>query len=147
MLAYYRERKRHSQLIYGSMILAKVGHLTQTISTITFRKHMRDWPPLNENYPDTPEDDDRFYNDTLIVTAQHMLCISFLIVAISLLQRNLKWARRINPIILTLAFVFDLPVIHVYTTYYFVLNVSVNMAMSFLIPWIVCETFAAQIIN
>ena len=73
--------------------------------------------------------------------------ISLLLVGICLLRRNLKWARRINPIILTLAFVFDLPLYHVNQTYYFVLNVSANTGMFFLIPWMACETFAGQIIS
>lgn len=142
MLAYYQERKRYMQLVYGSLILGKLGILNEAISAITYHKSLRDQPPLDVTYPHTPADDARFLRNSYLVIAQHTGTILALIFCAVLLCWNLKWFRRINPILLTFAFVFYLPVYQVDTTYYFVLNASANMAMSFLIPWTACETLA-----
>ena len=131
------------QWIYGCMILGKIGHIYQLIAKLTFEKGRReDFPPLDQNYPSTPEGDERFYNHSLFVIAQHLVTISLMLIVICLLRRNLKWARRVNPILLTLAFMFDLPVFQVNMTYYFVLIAAVNMACACLMPWMVCETLA-----
>ena len=61
MLAYYKERKHHSTMIFGMMAFARIGHLAQTTQTFTWNKQRR-WESsyLTELYPDTPLDNARY---------------------------------------------------------------------------------------
>lgn len=97
--------------MYGILISGKVGHLVQLVTSITYDMEVtRAASPIVENYADTPEDDQRFLRDALVVAAQHLFAILLLLAGIGLLSRNLKWARWLNPIMLTVAFAFELPI-------------------------------------
>ena len=63
------------------------------------------------------------------------------------LSKSLKWARVINPVILTVAFMLERPVLPVYSDYYEVFNSCINVSCCYLIPWFVCETMAGQVLS
>ena len=63
-----------------------------------------------------------------------------LAVAIVLLKKNLHLARRFNPMLVTFAFMLDRPLYPVYLQNYQVLSLCGNTAMTFMVPWLVCET-------
>ena len=132
------------QQVYGFMMFAKVGHVIETTKTITYKERTR-WESdyLLERYPDTPESNERYFWESIYVTIQHIVAISLLMIAIILLQKNLKWARRINPFILTIAFASDRPFFHVNANEYFVFTSCVNMATTYLFPMMIAETLAA----
>ena len=64
-----------------------------------------------------------------------------------IVSKSVKWARVINPILLTGAFMMERPIMPVYTDYYEVLNSCINVPCCYLIPWFVCETMAGQILS
>ena len=111
MQAYYKERALYMKLLYCVMIFGKTGHIRHTVSSLTHLwEETRNSSPIYENYPQTPEGDERFTREALIVIAQHTFATLLVSMGIILLHYNLKWARRINPWTLTLAFAFDLPI-------------------------------------
>ena len=64
-----------------------------------------------------------------------------------MLKKNVRWARHINPVILTLSFVLEQPLIPIYTTYYLCFSIGANFAYSFMVPWLICETFFGMLLS
>ena len=51
----------------------------------------------------------------MVVSVQIIFtCLAFAIASV-LLKVSVKWARRVNPILLTIAFVFEMPIRPIYT--------------------------------
>ena len=76
-----------------------------------------------------------------------MVGISLFVVAIVLLNKKLSWARRINPVLLTLAYMLETTILPVYTSDYLVLSSGAQFAFSFMVPMLVCETFAGMLLS
>ena len=98
-------------------------------------------------YPDTPEGDKAYQTDALIVIGQIVLTMLAYIIGTVIIKKSVKWARVINPILLTVAFALERPILPVYSDYFEVFSSCINMCTCYLIPWFVCETMAAQIIS
>ena len=64
-----------------------------------------------------------------------------------IIKKSVKWARVINPILLTAAFALERPILPVFTDYYEILSACINMSTCYLIPWFVCETMAARYLS
>lgn len=66
---------------------------------------------------------------------------------ILILKKSVKWARVINPILLTAAFMLERPLIPVYGTPFQVWSSCINMSCTYLVPWFICETLGGQTLS
>ena len=144
MRTYYNERKTFVSRILALFISAKVGHISQIISQATFVS-IEEEPFLMKMYPDTDEGKEAFMQAIVLTTCQHLFGISLYIVGIILLNKNQDLARKVNPIIITFAFVIELPIVPIYTQWYLFWACGSQFGMSFAIPWLICDSFAGQL--
>lgn len=70
-----------------------------------------------------------------------------MIAAMLVLRKSIKWARRVNPLLLTFAFMLDRPLYPVYPEYWQIISSCVTFSCTYLIPWTVSETLAGQILS
>lgn len=64
------------------------------------------------------------------------------LVAIVLHKKSVKWARMLNPVLITLAFMLDRPIRHVYPEDFQIWSSCITMSCTYLVPWFACETLA-----
>ena len=64
-----------------------------------------------------------------------------------MLHKNVKYARLLNPVLVTIGFALDNPIWIVYTDYYKILTIMATSAELFLVPWSVCETLLGQLVS
>ena len=146
MRAYYGERKRYMVRIYACIMLSKVGHIYNVVARLTYNFYKRD-TFLLKTYPLTDEGDQDLEQACILAIIQHLFGASLIIAGIILLNLNLDLARRVNPIIITLSFVLDLPIIPVYDSWYLYWAFGSHFAQSYLVPWVICETFGGQLLS
>ena len=115
MSAYYKSRKISMSRVYILLASAKGGHIVQIVAAMTYNAEVhRSDDFVLSLYPYTDEGTTAFEQALLIALIQHVIGISLFVVALVLLHKKLSWARMINPVILTFAFVLETPIYPVY---------------------------------
>ena len=92
------------------------------------------------HYPNTEEGNRDHFRDSITVICVHIFAALLFLIGIILLLKNLKWARRLNPALLTLSFVLEPPIYPIYGLDYLIVSMSVHMACTYMVPWLICET-------
>ena len=148
MRAYYGERKKYMVRIYACIVFAKLGHIWNAVGQMTYEFNDRDKDVfLVKKYPKTDEGDQAYVQACTLAILQHVFAASIFITGIILLNKNLDLARKVNPVILTLSFVLDQPIVPMYDQWYLYWAIGSHFAQSFMVPHLICETFGGQLIS
>lgn len=86
----------------------KIGHITELISYVSYSNREID-ERLVRRYPLTEQGDSEFVSVIIFHIVTNLVGILLLTLAIIILQKNVKWARRVNPVIVTAAFILESP--------------------------------------
>ena len=147
MKAYYDKRKPYMVKIWYLMIGAKIGNIAELFAVLYYaRDRYAIDKVLSEHYPPGPDNENTLLDrHCFIVLAINLFGIMLLVVAVLLLKKNLSLARKMNPVLITVAFMIERPLFPVYRQSYYVLSLCGNAAMTFMVPWLVCETLLGQL--
>ena len=149
MLEYYKSRQKYLQRVYGLCAGVKIGHIFYLGIVLLSREdgYPRKDSFLRNLYPETEEGDTDLEQARMIALVQHVIGAYLFISAIVILNKSVTWARLINPIILTVSLVLETPILPVYPVAYLVFQSGAHFSFSFLMPMIICETFAAMLFS
>lgn len=101
--------------IYTIVFISRSVDIVRVIELLTWGEERRKTDAvLLMRYPDTEVGQAEYKYDAMLVIVQILLTQICYIGASLILKNSLKWARRLNPIILTLALVFQKPILPVF---------------------------------
>ena len=60
---------------------------------------------------------------------------------------EIKWARKFNPVLLTLSFMIEQPLIPIYDDYYMIFSICSAYTKILVVSWMVSESIAGQVIG
>ena len=132
-------------MIYVLLASGKIGHIVQLVSMVSWNDRSLD-ERLVRHYPFTEEGDSEYFQIVMLHIAENLLSIILLLLAVYTLKKNVQVARVVNPVIVTMAVLLEIPTHLVYTDYYEIYIMMGTSAELFLIPWLCAETMAGQLI-